>query len=205
MSDTAPRLPRVSIIKSGGYGDVLRETRAALFLDRDGTIIKDVGYIKSPDDVELLPGAAFALRVAHNVQRPVIVVTNQSGIARGLVTPADYEAVRRRTGELLAEFGAFIDAEYVCPHHPDFTGPCECRKPGVALFEQATREHGIDLAASTFVGDRWRDVAPALRYGRRGILVPSAATPAEELEKARAELVVAPTLLAAVEAALGGA
>lgn len=205
MSDTAPRVPRVSIIKSGGFSDVLRETRAALFLDRDGTIIKDVGYIKNPDDVELVPGAAFALRVAHNVQRPVIVVTNQSGIARGLVTPADYDAVRKRTGELLAEFGAFIDAEYVCPHHPDFTGPCECRKPGVALFEQATREHGIDLAASAFIGDRWRDVAPALRYGGRGILVASPATPPEELEKARVELTVAATLRDAIEAAVSDA
>ncbi|MCX5755133.1 MAG: HAD family hydrolase [Gemmatimonadetes bacterium] len=192
---------RISVVRTG-QSEVLRETRKAIFLDRDGTIIKDVGYIKNPDDVSLMPGAAMALRVAHNVQRPVFVVTNQSGIARGLVTQEEYVAVRRRTGELLAEFGAFVDAEYVCPHHPDFTGPCECRKPGVLLYEQAMREHGIDGASSAFIGDRWRDVAPALHYGGTGILVPTATTPPDEIARAQVEAHVAPTLLAAIEAAV---
>jgi histidinol-phosphate phosphatase family protein len=176
--------------------------RAAIFMDRDGTLIKDTGYIGRPDDVELLPGAALALRIAHNRQTPVIVVTNQSGIARGKLTERDYEAVHQRMGALLAEFGAFIDAEYHCPHHPDFTGPCDCRKPGVALFDRAAREHGIDLAASVFIGDRWRDVAPALHYGARGILVPSRSTPPDEIARARAELSVIPSLIAAMEAAV---
>lgn len=182
----------------------LREIRPAIFLDRDGTIIRDAGYVKNPDDVELLPGAALALRIAHNRQRPVIVITNQSGIARGLITPAQYEAVRERMNLLLAEFGAFVDAEYHCPHHPDFTGPCECRKPGLALYEQAAREHGLDLAASVYIGDRWRDVEPALAYGARGILVQSAATPPDEVARARSELAVAPSLITAIETAVGG-
>jgi len=199
------RTPRVSVVQTGEHTQVLREMRPALFLDRDGTIIRDTGYIRRPEDVELMPGAAMALRVAHNVQRPIIVVTNQSGIARGLLTLSDYEAVRQRMGDLLAEYGSFVDAEYMCPHHPDFTGPCECRKPGLALYEQAVREHGLDAAASAFIGDRWHDVAPALHYGATGILVPGPHTPLDEIDRAAAQLSVIPTLLAAIEAVVGPA
>ncbi len=206
MSETpatpSGHVPRISLIRTGET-QTLRETRPALFLDRDGTIIKDTGYVRDPNGVELTPGAAMALRVAHNKQWPVIVITNQSGIARGIVTQEEYEAVRKRTGQLLAEFGAFVDAEYYCPHHPDFTGPCACRKPGIELYERAIRDHAIDAAASAFIGDRFRDIAPALHYGGRGILVPNANTPPDELARAQAELAVAPTLLAAVEAAVG--
>lgn len=181
---------------------MLREARRAIFIDRDGTLIRDTGYPSDPDAVELLPGAASALRSAHNVQVAVVVVTNQSGIARGLITLEQYESVRKRMHQLLAEFGAFVDAEYYCPHHPDFTGPCDCRKPGLALFDQAIAEHGIDADASSFIGDRWRDVAPAAHYGARGILVPSAATPAEDIERAHAEATVATSLQAAIDTAI---
>lgn len=194
---------RTSVIRSAASGEALRETRAAIFIDRDGTLIKDTGYVGRADDVELMPGAALALRIAHNRQMPVVVVTNQSGIARGKFTEADYLAVHERMNALLAEFGAFVDAEYHCPHHPDFTGPCDCRKPGVALFERASCEHGIDPSASVFIGDRWRDIAPALHYGGRGILVPSPSTPADETARARGEMNVIPSLIAAVEAAVG--
>ncbi|HVZ48118.1 MAG TPA: HAD family hydrolase [Gemmatimonadaceae bacterium] len=197
------RARRISLVRSQLSGEQLRETRAAVFLDRDGTIIRDTGYLATPDDVELLPGAALALRIAHNRQRPVIVVTNQSGIARGLITVPQYEAVRNRMNQLLAEFGAFVDAEYYCPHHPDFTGPCDCRKPGLALYEQAARDHGLDLAASAFIGDRWRDIEPARAYGARGILVQSASTPTDELRRAREEMTVAPSLITAMEMAMG--
>jgi histidinol-phosphate phosphatase family protein len=205
--EVAPATPegrarRVSLVQSDGVGQVLREMRAALFLDRDGTLIEDVGYIKDPNDVALVPGVAGALRTAHNRQWPVIVVTNQSGIARGKLTAADYDAVRKRTLEMLSEFGAYIDAEYVCPHHPDFTGPCDCRKPGVALFERAMNDHGIDGGRSAFIGDRWRDIAPAAHFGGRGILVPSPGTPTDEVEKARAEMTVVATLQEAVDLAL---
>lgn len=200
---TPPRGARVSVVISGEQGRVLRETRPAIFLDRDGTLIRDVGYIRRPEDVELLSGVASALRSAHNRQRPVIVVTNQSGIARGLLTADDYQAVRARVSELLAAHGAFVDAEYMCPHHPDFTGPCECRKPGVGLYEHAISDHGLDPAASVFIGDRWRDVSPALHYGGRGILVPSEGTPADEVALARRDLLVMDTLQAAIEAAVG--
>jgi histidinol-phosphate phosphatase family protein len=201
---TPPGTPhrRVSLVKSDGQGQVLREMRAAIFLDRDGTIIKDVGYIRNPADVELMPGAAGALRTAHNRQWPVIVVTNQSGIARGKLTQDDYDAVRKDMSTRLSEFGAYVDAEYVCPHHPEFTGPCDCRKPGIALYERAMIDYGIDGARSAFIGDRWHDIAPAAHYGGRGIMVPSSMTPPPELEKARAEMTVAGSLQEAVDLAL---
>lgn len=176
----------------------LREIRPAIFFDRDGTLIKDVGYIKNPEDVELVPQAVNAVRRMNYQLWPVIVVTNQSGIARGFLTEDDYNRARERLDDLVQERGAYLTAQYHCPHHPDYTGPCECRKPGTALFERAMAEHAINPALSVFVGDRWRDIAPARHYGARGILVPNAGTPAEEIENARTEMEVVRTLTDAV-------
>ena len=145
--------------------------RAAAFLDRDGTIIDDAHYIADPDLVRLRPGAAEAIARLNRAHIPVIVVTNQSGIARGMFSQADYERVASRMTELLANERAHIDATYVCPHHPDFGGPCECRKPGTLLFQHAAAEHALDLARSTYVGDRWRDVAPGIALGGRPIMI----------------------------------
>jgi histidinol-phosphate phosphatase family protein len=168
--------------------------RPAIFLDRDGTIIRDADYVRDPDDVELLPGAARAIARFNALGLPVIVVTNQSGMARGLLTREDYDAVRRRLDELLAGEGARIDASYFCPHHPDYTGACDCRKPGTLLYRRAVAAHAIDLARSTFVGDRWRDVAPALELGGRGILIAGPSTPPDELRRAKAQVEVAGSL-----------
>lgn len=201
-SPSGERRRRVSLVQTADHGAILRETRRAVFVDRDGTLIRDVGYPKDPDDVTLLPGVAAALRTAHNVQMAVVVVSNQSGIARGLLTTEDYEAVRKRMHEMLAEFAAFIDGEYFCPHHPDFTGPCECRKPGIGLYERAIADLGIEPAESAFVGDRWRDVEPAAHYGGLGILVPSAITPPDEIARAKAEANVVATLQEAMELAI---
>lgn len=145
--------------------------RRAAFLDRDGTLIVERHYLSDPDGVELIAGVAPALRALRESGHALIVVTNQSGIARGLISPAEYEAVQNRLAELLGEEGVVLDGVYHCPHHPDITGPCVCRKPGAALFEQAAREHHLDLSASLYIGDRVRDVLPALRYGGRGFLV----------------------------------
>jgi len=158
-------------------------TRRAVFMDRDGTLIVDRHYLKDPKLVELVPHATNAVRRLNYALIPVIVVTNQSGIARGLVTEEEYRAVRARMDDLLEERGAFIEDHYHCPHHPDFTGPCECRKPGIALFEQAIVEHQIDSSISVFLGDKFRDIEPALAYGARGILVPSPETSHEDVEK----------------------
>ena len=154
----------------------MSERRPAAFVDRDGTLIVDVNYISRPADVALLPGAAAALRRLNEAGVPVIVVTNQSGIARGLFDEAAYESVRARLAELLAAEGARIDASYHCPHGPD--DGCRCRKPGPELYERAIADHGLDGARSFFVGDRLRDVQPARTFGGRGILVPSAASSA---------------------------
>jgi len=159
--------------------------RPAAFLDRDGTIIRDASYIRDPSDVELLPSAADAIRRLNERGIAVIVVTNQSGIARGLFGIEDYDAVRRRLEELLAAHGARIDASYMCPHHPDVTGPCDCRKPGLAMYRQAIAEHELAGAHSLFAGDRWRDVEPASAFGGVGILIEAESTPDEDRDRAR--------------------
>lgn len=145
--------------------------RPAVFLDRDGTIVAEAHYLRDPDRAVLVPGAAQALNALRAAGYAVIVVTNQSGIARGLYGEKEFSAVQARIEALLAAQGAHVDAVYHCPHHPDYTGPCECRKPGTLLFERAAREHGLDPARSWFVGDRLKDVEPALRLGGRGLLV----------------------------------
>ena len=148
----------------------------AVFLDRDGTIVDDPGYLHEPDRVKLLPGAGEAIRRLNERGFVVVVVSNQSGIARGYYSADDYHAVQRRLAELLAAHGARIDGDYFCPHWPDVTGagggkPCECRKPGLKLFREAQAAFDIDFARSWWVGDRVSDVQPARALGGRGILV----------------------------------
>jgi D-glycero-D-manno-heptose 1,7-bisphosphate phosphatase len=145
--------------------------RPAVFLDRDGTLIEDRHYLRDPTGVQLLPGAAEAVRRLNAAGRVVVVVTNQSGIARGLLTEADYAATSRRLAELLAAGGAQLDAQYHCPHHPDLSGACECRKPGTLLYRRAAADFGLDLGRSWWIGDRLRDVAAAGALGGRGLLV----------------------------------
>jgi len=120
----------------------------AVFLDRDGTIVEDPGFLHEPEKVKLLPGAAEAIRRLNTADVRVVVVTNQSGIARGRYTVDDYEAVQRRLGELLAAHGARIDGAYFCPHHPQLSGPCDCRKPGLKLFRAAAQAFDIDFSRS---------------------------------------------------------
>ncbi len=160
-------------------------SRPAAFLDRDGTIIHDVEYIARAEDVRLLPGVAEAIGSLNDARLPVIVVSNQSGIGRGYFTYEDYERVQARIGELLGAGGAHVDATYICPHPPANPAACACRKPGVGLFEQAAREHGLDLAASWYAGDKWRDVEPALTLHGQGFLIPASSTPSEDLERAQ--------------------
>jgi D-glycero-D-manno-heptose 1,7-bisphosphate phosphatase len=143
----------------------------AVFLDRDGTIIEDAGYLRDPAGVRLLPGAAQAIRQLNEHGLIVVVATNQSGITRGLLTLDQYRATERRVDELLTLQGARLDAHYFCPHVPELSGPCDCRKPGSLLYRQAAERFGIDLPRSWWVGDRVRDLLPAKSFGARGILV----------------------------------
>jgi D-glycero-D-manno-heptose 1,7-bisphosphate phosphatase len=147
------------------------DRRPAVFLDRDGTIIEDTGYLHEPGKVQLIPGAAEAIRKLSEGGYLVVTVSNQSGIARGMYGVPEYEAVQRRLVDVLETHGAHLDGAYYCPHHPDFTGPCECRKPGLALFHDAAQALDIDLSRSWWVGDRLSDVEPARAVDGRGILV----------------------------------
>ena len=143
--------------------------RPAVFLDRDGTVIADRHYLADPDGVEILRGAAEVIARLNQRSVPVVLVTNQSGVGRGLFSEDDLDRVQARLIDELARRGARLDAIYVCPHSPDDV--CDCRKPAPGLFERAAREHNLDLSRSVFIGDRIRDVQPALAWGGTGILV----------------------------------
>jgi histidinol-phosphate phosphatase family protein len=165
----------------------------AVFLDRDGTLIEEVGYLDRIDRVELYPWSIDAIRALNRAGLRVIVVSNQSGVARGFFTESVVEEVHRRIADLLESGGASIDAYYYCPHHPDgkvagFAGACDCRKPSRGLVDRAVRELGIDPTRSFAVGDRWLDVALARSIGGRGILVRTGYGAREE-QRPQADLV----------------
>ena len=149
---------------------------AAVFLDRDGTLIEEVGYLDRPDRIALYPYAADAIRALNRAGIRIVMVTNQSGVARGFFSEAVVEECHRHIAAILRQGGAHLDAYYYCPHHPDGRVPeyaisCECRKPGRALVDRAVRELQIDPERSFTVGDRWVDISLARSIGARGILV----------------------------------
>jgi D-glycero-D-manno-heptose 1,7-bisphosphate phosphatase len=149
---------------------------AAVFLDRDGTLIEEVGYLDRQERIELFPFAVDAIRALNRARVPIVLVTNQSGIARGFFTEAVVDQVHRRIEEILRAGGATIDAYYYCPHHrhgsePQYTMACDCRKPGRGMVDRAVAEFGIDPAQSFTIGDRWLDVALARTVGAKGVLV----------------------------------
>ena len=179
-------------------------TPTVVFLDRDGTIIRDASYLSRVEDVELLPGAAHAIARLNEVAIPVIVITNQSGIARGKFTVKQYLLTQKRLDEFLSEHGARIDATYYCPDHPDFSGPCGCRKPGTVLFERAALEHNLDMSSPAYIGDRWRDIKPFHKLGGTPILISGPNTPREDADSAAREVVtVVGSLAQAVDALIG--
>lgn len=128
----------------------------ALFLDRDGTLIVDIGYPRDPAQVKLIDGAAAALRGAKALGYQLVVISNQSGLGRGLIRPEEATAVQARVVEVLAAEGVVLDAAYFCPHTPD--AGCTCRKPSPALLQRAARERALDLSRSVMVGDKASDV-----------------------------------------------
>jgi D-glycero-D-manno-heptose 1,7-bisphosphate phosphatase len=152
-------------------------SRGAVFLDRDGVIVRE-GDDLAAHALELLPGVAGAIGAARAAGYLVIVVTNQPVVARGLMTEDDVRAVHARLGATLAAEGGAIDAFYFCPHHPSATleayrVACECRKPRPGMLLAAAHDWGIDLAASVMIGDRLSDVAAGQRAGCKAILVES--------------------------------
>jgi len=175
--------------------------RPAVFLDRDGTLIAEREYLADPDGVILLEGVPEALKQFREAGYALVVVTNQSGIARGLYSLEDYYSVAQRLDEYLIREGVRPDATYFCPHHPDFTGPCACRKPGLGMYQQAATELGLDLEGSFFVGDRPKDVLPAIELGGRGYMVRTGY--GAEVEASRPDgVLMADTLLHAAALAL---
>jgi histidinol-phosphate phosphatase family protein len=173
--------------------------RPVAFLDRDGTIVHDAHYLADPDGVALIDGAADAIARLRERGVAVVIVTNQSGIARGLITRPQYESVAARVAAALAAAGAAVDATYVCPHHPDVDGPCDCRKPGPALYAQAIAELDLDRGRTAFVGDRWSDIAAADTFDGLAVLVPSPDTPPDDVARARTAGMLARSLGEAVD------
>jgi len=143
--------------------------RGAVFLDRDGTICEEMGYVNHVDRFQIFPFAAEAIRQLNQADIPVVVVTNQSGIARNIFPESLVHEVHKKMVAELAAGGAWIDAIYFCPHKSE--DACECRKPNPGLLQQAAREHALDLAASWVVGDRYADLEMAHAAGARGMLV----------------------------------
>jgi D-glycero-D-manno-heptose 1,7-bisphosphate phosphatase len=176
--------------------------RPAAFLDRDGSIIVDTGFVRDPGNVRLVPGSAAAIQKLNQAGWAVVVVTNQSGIARGLLTEADYVAVAKQTEVLLAEAGARIDASYMCPHWPPITGECECRKPALGNYRRAIDDLGLEPARSLFAGDRMSDLVPARLLGGRGMLLLTGEGEHWETEAKAAGYEVAEDLQAAVKRVL---
>ena len=150
--------------------------RPAIFLDRDGTINEDIGYVSSPEELIIYPFAARAIRLINEAGLKVVIITNQSGVARQLYDEAMLAAIHERLVDELGRDGARVEAIYYCPHHPrigngQYRRLCECRKPNPGMLRQAAREHDIDLAASYVVGDKASDMNMAANAGARGALV----------------------------------
>lgn len=144
-------------------------TNRAVFLDRDGTMAKDVHYCRRPEDFKLFPNTAKAIKLLNEHGFKVIVVTNQSGIARGYFTEETLAQIHEKMKSDLAKEGAWIDGIYYCPHHPDDN--CDCRKPKPKLVLQAVRERDIELKHSFVVGDLEMDVKLGRAVGCRTILI----------------------------------
>jgi D-glycero-D-manno-heptose 1,7-bisphosphate phosphatase len=145
--------------------------RPAVFLDRDGTLNVEVNYLYRVADLVIIPGTAQAIQRLNAAGYIVVVVSNQAGIARGYYDEQALQVLQTHFAAVLAEQDARVDGWYWCPHHPDFSGPCDCRKPRPGMLRQAAFDHGIDFAQSWIVGDTLNDVAAGQAVGCRTLLV----------------------------------
>ncbi len=149
---------------------------SAVFLDRDGTIIREANYLNRIEDIELLPSAAAAIAKLNQHRIPVILITNQSGVARGKFTESFVKESHNYLQKLLGKQNAHIDDFFYCPHHPDIGNPpyrktCTCRKPAPGMLLAAARKHNLNLEHSYVVGDKLIDVGLGLKIGAKTILV----------------------------------
>lgn len=150
--------------------------KGAVFLDRDGTVSEEAGYINHIDRFKIYPWTLEAVRKLNDAGVPVFLITNQSGVARGYFPEELVKEVHRKLCDSLARSGAFLDDIYYCPHHPEgreaaYRMLCDCRKPAPGMLLKAARDHDIDLSLSFVIGDRYVDVETGFRAGARGVLV----------------------------------
>jgi len=142
----------------------------AIFLDRDGTINVDVHYLDTPNNFKMYPGVGLGVKRLQDAGFKIIVITNQSGIARGYYTLETLERIHEKMLKEFEEYDAHVDGIYFCPHHPDDS--CKCRKPKTGMFEKAIEEHDIDIERSFMIGDKHLDMAAGKRVGVEVVLIP---------------------------------
>jgi len=153
-----------------------KDSALAVFLDRDGTINEEVGYLSSAKDLRLIPGAVEAIRLLNQHGLKAVVVSNQSGVARGYLSETQVREINRRLEEVLGEEGAYLDGIYFCPHHPEVGEPpyrvvCDCRKPKAGMLLKAAADLGLDLCCSYVIGDHVSDVVLGKTMGLKSILL----------------------------------
>jgi len=150
--------------------------QAAVFLDRDGTIIEDTDYISSPAQIKFIPGAVEAVNKLKQAGYKIIIISNQSGVARGILSEDMLQTIDKVIHRAILSGGGQVDGSYYCPHHPEhgvypYKQACECRKPHTGMIKKAVREHDIDLSKSFLVGDHATDIETARRAGLRSAFV----------------------------------
>ncbi|MFA6431489.1 MAG: D-glycero-beta-D-manno-heptose 1,7-bisphosphate 7-phosphatase [Candidatus Margulisiibacteriota bacterium] len=154
----------------------MQAANKAVFLDRDGTIIEDLGYVSSPDQVKFIPGSIAVIKTLNQAGYKVVVITNQSGVARGLFPEGMVHSVDKKINKELLSGGAYVDHFYYCPHHPEhghypYRTECECRKPHDGLIRKAAKDLNIDLSASFMIGDKVTDIEAGQKAGVKTIFV----------------------------------
>jgi D-glycero-D-manno-heptose 1,7-bisphosphate phosphatase len=163
-------------VNSAGRMQVEQGGQRAVFVDRDGTLIRDVGHLCRPDQLEVLPRVPEALRLLNDNGFKVVVVTNQSVIARGRLTEDQLVEIHRQLFDSLAQLGGKVDGVYYCPHHPteglgSYRSTCDCRKPNTGMIRRAATELGLAVSRSYVVGDQLTDMELAARSGARGVWI----------------------------------
>ncbi|MFX0022014.1 MAG: D-glycero-beta-D-manno-heptose 1,7-bisphosphate 7-phosphatase [Candidatus Hermodarchaeota archaeon] len=149
----------------------MSEINKAIFLDRDGVINKEVNYLSNPDLFEFIDGSIEALKILKEKRFLLIVITNQAGIARGFFTEETLKEIHHKMIDILMQNGVNLDDIFYCPHHPTFTGPCECRKPNPGMIFNAKIKYNIDLNQSYMIGDTLNDIQTGIAANCKTVLV----------------------------------